>query len=49
MAKATKTTEVPAEVAEEIVNAQVTEVTEAKEESNGTTEENDQSGTSEKK
>jgi large subunit ribosomal protein L1 len=48
MAKATKTTEVPAEVAEEIVNAQVTEVTEAKEESNGTTEENDQSGTSEK-
>jgi large subunit ribosomal protein L1 len=48
MAKATKTTEVPAEVAEEIVNAQVTEVIEAKEESNGTTEENDQSGTSEK-
>jgi large subunit ribosomal protein L1 len=48
MAKATKTTEVPAEVAEEIVNAQVTEVIEAKEESNGTTEESDQTSTSEK-
>jgi large subunit ribosomal protein L1 len=42
MAQAKKTTDIPAEAEEQIVNAQATEVAEAKEQTNGTAEESNQ-------
>jgi len=47
MAAAKKTTDIPAEAEEQIVNTEAAEVVAAKEEANGTTEESSQTGTSE--
>ena len=47
MATAKKTTDIPTEAEEQIVNAETVEVTTAKEQANGTTEESNQAGTSE--